>query len=385
MRVHRTLPPTAAPLHSVDILYGFAGIFFGKKYLRNIKKELGDYFAVKHVFLVSSGKAALTIILKAIKEIDSRREVIIPAYTCYSVPAAIIKAGLNVKLCDIDADTFDFNYEELKEKINKETLCVIPSHLFGIPSDLDRINRLCSEMKIFVIEDAAQAMGGRYKDKLIGTIGNVGLFSLGRGKNITSGSGGIIVTNSNQIADVINKYYSDLKYTSIIKELIELFKITLMTIFIHPLFYWLPSGLKFLKLGETNYPREISVTRLSGIKAGVLKNWRNNLIESERIREANVNYFDKYIKPIRPYLRIPLVCENTKKRNRIAFSSRQEGLGISLMYPRPINEIKEIKENFTGEEYPIAKIISERLVTIPTHHYINENDRKAILDTLTKY
>jgi len=385
MRVHRTLPPTAAPLHPVDILYGFAGILFGKKYLRKLKKELGDYFSVKHVFLVSSGKAALTIILKAIKDIDSRREVIIPAYTCYSVPAAIIKAGLIVKLCDIDVDTFDFNYEELKEKVNKETLCVIPSHLFGIPSDMGRINRLCSEMKIYVIEDAAQAMGGRYKGKLLGTIGDVGLFSLGRGKNITSGSGGIIVTNSNRISDVINQYYSDLKYTSTLKELIELFKLTLMNIFIHPLFYWLPSGIKLLKLGETIYPKEISITKMSRIKAGVLKNWQNNLIESEINRLENVYYFNKYIKPIRPYLRIPLVCENTNKRDRIAFSSRQEGLGMSLMYPRPINEVIELKEYFTGEEYPIAKMISERLVTIPTHHYINENDRKAILDTLIKY
>ena len=75
-----------------------------------------------------------------------------------------------------------------------ETLCVLAIHLFGIPANLDRIKKLCRKKDIFIVEDAAQAMGGEYKGGMLGTIGDVGFYSLGRGKNITCGSGGIIVT-----------------------------------------------------------------------------------------------------------------------------------------------------------------------------------------------
>lgn len=385
MKIRRTLPPTAAPLHTVDIIYGFAGLIFGKKYLDKLKKELQEYFNVKHVFLVSSGKAALTIILNALKEIDTRREVIIPAYTCYSVPAAIIKAGLIVKLCDIEINNYDFNYKELEKKINKNTLCVIPNNLFSIPSDVEKIKTLCSNNKSFIIEDAAQAMGGIYKNRPIGTNGDVAFFSLGRGKNITSGSGGIIITNSSEIAYAIQKDYSQLESASNFKEMINLFQLALMAIFIHPWLYWLPSRLTFLKLGETIFPTEYSINRLSGIKAGVLNNWQNNLNESKKYREINVKNFDSYIKPVRPYLRIPFICETVQKRDKLLSISRQKGLGINLMYPSPVNEIEEIKEQFTGEVYQKAKFISERLVTIPTHHFLKENDRVTIKKYLMSF
>lgn len=122
---------------------------------------------------------------------------VIPAYTCFSVPSAVVKAGLDVALCDLDASTFDFDYRLLEAAVNEKTLCVIPSHLFGIPSEMDRVNAICREKGVYVVEDAAQAMRGPTKGKL-GTLGDVGFFSLGRGKNITCGSGGIIVTNSIQ-------------------------------------------------------------------------------------------------------------------------------------------------------------------------------------------
>jgi len=385
MKVHRTLPPTAAPLSIVDILNGFSGLLVGKKYLKVLKKELQEYFGVKHVFLVSSGKAALTIILKAIKAIDSRREVIIPAYTCYSVPAAIIKAGLKVSLCDIRTDTYDFNYKELAKIINENTLCIIPSNLFGIPSDIDRINELCRNKNIYIIEDAAQAMGGIYKDKLIGTNGDVGFFSLGRGKNITCGSGGIIVTNSAHIAANINKYYSSIEYPNNLKELVEAFLLVLMTVFIRPTLYWFPAGLSFLELGETKYPNDIPIKKLSGIKAGLLHSWRKNLIKSNIVRKNNTKKYNKYISRKIPCLRVPILMKNTESREKLYSNSRKKGLGLSKMYPASVNEILEIRSLFIGEQYPIAKKVSERLLTLPTHQYLREKDIEDIIELLDSH
>src|SRR3990167_5233573 len=163
---------------------------------------------------------------------NDKKYVLIPAYTCFSVPSAIVKAGLKVALCDINPSTFDFDYNLLKNAIDKDTLCIMPNHLFGIPSDMERIKDICRDKNIFIIEDAAQAMGGSYKGKKIGILGDVGFFSLGRGKNITCGSGGIIITNSDQIASAIRKQYSNLEYHGIIEDLKEFLKLLLMAIFI---------------------------------------------------------------------------------------------------------------------------------------------------------
>ncbi len=177
MKIQRTLPPTAAPVYLNNLLHGASGIFFGERYIKNLEGEIKTYFGIKHAFFVSSGKAALYLILKALKSLSpDKPEVLIPAYTCFSVPSAVVKAGLKVSLSDIDISTYGFNYELLKKSINENTLCVVPNHLFGIPSDMESTKNLCREKGMFVVEDAAQAMGGKYRNDKLGTLSDVGFF-----------------------------------------------------------------------------------------------------------------------------------------------------------------------------------------------------------------
>ena len=332
MKIYRTIPPTAAPIYLKDLIHEFLGIFSGKRYIQSLEEGIKAHFGVKHVFLVSSGKAALFLILKAIESLrPDKKQVIIPAYTCFSVPSAIVKAGLKVSLCDINPSTFDFDYKLLEKAINKDTLCVVPNHLFGMPADMDKINSICKDKDIFVVEDAAQAMGGSYKGKKLGTIGDVGFFSLGRGKNITSGSGGIIITNSSKIAGAIEKHYSGLKEPGIIGSLKEFLQILLMSIFIQPFLYWLPAGLTFLKLGQTIFYKDFSIKKLSGMKAGLLHGWQERLEKTNQIRKENGEYFNKRLR-LRsrlsnrgegggegaiPYLRLPVLVSNKEIRDNI--------------------------------------------------------------------
>lgn len=387
MKIQRTIPPAAAPLYFNELWNGLAGDFSGRHYIRRLTEEINKYFDVKHVFLVSSGKAALFLILQSLKSLaPEKREVLIPAYTCFSVPSAIVKAGLRVSLCDIESSTFDFDYKVLKEAINEKTLCIIPDHLFGIPSDMDKVNSLCKTKGIFVVEDAAQAMGGMYKGKMLGTIGDVGFFSLGRGKNITCGSGGIIITNSDIIASAIAKKYSDLKSPGAMETIKEFLKMLILSIFINPSLYWLPSALPFLRLGETVFDREFPIRRLSGMQAGLLRGWQKKLEESNRIRRENSKYFCSTLASTLtfhngasiPYLRLPILAKNRGERDQLFFISRRRGSGFSVMYPTPVNEIEEIKDLFNGKEFPYAKKVSETLLTIPTHNLLSNEDKERI-------
>jgi len=394
MKIKRTIPPTAAPVDLMSILHGFAGFFLGKHYIKKVESEIKSYFGVKHVFLVSSGKAGLTLILKALKSLHpERNQVLIPAYTCFSVPSAIIKAGLEVSLCDIDLSTLDFDYNLLEKSVNNKTLCVLATHLFGIPSDMERIQNICKDRDIPVVEDAAQAMGGAYKDRLLGTIGDVGFFSLGRGKNITCGSGGIIITNNDRIAGAIEKVYSTIQSPSLLEETIELCKVIAMACFIRPSLYWLPSGLPFLKLGETIFYSEFPMKKMSAMRAGLLRRWEKQLKESNRIRMENSIYFYSTLtstltlyngKSI-PFLRFPVICSDKARREQLYSLSKKEGLGIAKMYPTPINEIQELKNQSWDNEFPAAKSVADRLLTIPTHAFITKRDKQKIVEFINVF
>jgi perosamine synthetase len=384
MKVQRTIPPTAAPIKLQDVFHGILGLFHSQKYVKQLESEIKEFFGARHVFLVSSGKAALTLILVALQNLSKRKQVVIPAYTCFSLPSAIVKTGLEIALCDIDSTSLDFDYACLEEVITPETLCVIPHHLFGIPSDMQRIQVLCRARSAFILEDAVQAMGGQTTGRKLGMLGDVGFFSLGRGKPITCGSGGVIVTNSDDIAAAIARPYADLKEPSISEVLKDFFEFVLMSIFVHPRLYWLPTGLPFLKLGQTLFYRDFPIKRLSRRKAGLLRYWRRRLAQANQTRTEIAAYFGEqlHLKTVPetsiPYLRLPILVNSRRTRDRIYALSQQRGLGISCMYPSPINEIEEIKTTFDGKAYPAAKTVSEKLLTIPIHHLLSENDKKSI-------
>jgi perosamine synthetase len=384
MRIGRTVPPAAAPLGWKDLWHGVVGTVAPARAVRALEEELRRHFAVRHVFLVSSGTAALTLTLMALKSLAARTEVVIPAYTCFSVPAAILNAGLRPALCDISPATFDFDHALLEPTLNAETLAVIAHHLFGVPSDIERLRALCHARGIFVVEDAAQAMGVEHAGRQLGTVGDVGIFSLGRGKNITCGSGGIIVTNSAPIAAAIARHYGQLTTPGIAEAVTAFVQLVLMTIFIRPRLYWIPAAVPLLRLGHTIFPKDVPLTRLSGMKAGLLRRWRSHLARSNRLRSETASYFSQRM-PLRwageaahPYVRLPILVAVPQERERIHALSRKRGLGLSVAYPTPVNEIPEIRAAFNGQRFPSARRVAEGLLTIPTHHLLSDADKSAI-------
>lgn len=388
MRIGRTIPPAAAPLCWSDLWHGVAGMFSGGRSIHALEEEIRRHFGVRHVLLVSSGTAALTLTLKALKSLSRRNEVVIPAYTCFSVPAAVVRAGLRPVLCDIDPATFDFDHALLEQTLTADTLCVVAHHLFGIPSDIEGIRALCAARGIFVVEDAAQAMGAEDKGRRLGTLGHVGIFSLGRGKNITCGSGGVMLTSSDEVAGAVGRHCRHVEAPAPAQVLKDFLQLVLMAVFIRPSLYWIPAALPFLRLGQTIYPREIPLKRLSGMKAGLLRNWRSRLARSNRIRSEAATYFSQRLSfplphgPSHPYLRLPVLVASAKERERIHALSQERGLGLSVAYPTSINEIPEIRVTLNGQRFPSAQRVAERLLTIPTHHWLSEKDKRAIAECI---
>jgi dTDP-4-amino-4,6-dideoxygalactose transaminase len=386
MRVGRTLPPAAAPLQWRDLWHGVVGSLSPERTRRAREAEIRREFGVRHVFLVCSGSAALALALLALRSRSPRRDVIIPAYTCFSLPAAILKAGLRPVPCDIDPATFDFDHVILRQTMSERTLCVIGHHLFGIPSDMMRLRTLCEAHGAFLVEDAAQAMGVEADGRKLGTLGDIGIFSLGRGKNITCGSGGILITNTEGIADAITRQHVRIQAPGLSQGLKDVVQLALMTVFVRPWMYWMPSALPFLHLGETLFPKDVPIQRLSGLKAGLLHGWKSRLAASNRQRSETAVYFSHRL-PLalprggrHPYLRLPFRVRNGKEKRRLCRLSRERGLGLSAAYPAPVTDIPGVPIADDGRQFRSARRVAARLVTIPTHHLLSERDRTAIAE-----
>ena len=412
IRIGRTLPPAAAPIYLRDIVNGLRGLLNGKRETERFRSELKDYFCVKHCFFVSSGKAALTIILKALHELHPERdEVLIPAFICYSVPSAITRAGLKVKLCDVNPDTLDFNYEELKNILFQDShiassiqypvsrhrlLAIIPAHLFGLPADVNRVRGLFRDKKITIIEDAAQALGAKWNGKKLGALGDVGFFSLGRGKALSTVEGGIILTDRDDIADSINSCLSDVAdYNA--SELIQLIlKAIVLILFQHPDLFWFPKAIPFLRVGDTFYDPQFKIRKMSALQAGLAKYWKNKLEKLQNNRKensrlwsslANVNCLHQYCSKngnIPDILRFPVRITGHDMLENILKESDNKGHGIMFTYPDSINGIDELREVFKGQTYPVAEKLPQQLLTLPIHPYVSQKDINNISKLLTK-
>jgi dTDP-4-amino-4,6-dideoxygalactose transaminase len=385
MRIGRTLPPAAAALSLADLWRAFKRYRAGGRSVDALEAEIGRHFGARHVALVSSGTAALALSLRALKALHPERTaVVLPAYTCFSVPAAVVAAGLTPVLCDINPSTFDFDESGLERAIGPHTLAVVAHHLFGIASDVDRVRARCAPLGIAVIEDAAQAMGVEVNGRALGTLGDVGIFSLGRGKPLTCGSGGVILTKSDELGAAIQRECEALPRPTALETLKSLAAVVAMAIFTRPALFWIPASLPFLGLGRTVYPRHVPVRRLSAVSAALLHDWQARLHRAHDACARASAEFGKGLGlalphgPSHPYLRLPILVGTPEMRDRIYAEGRRSGFGMSRAYHTPVSEIPELAHLFAGQRFPSARIVSLHILTIPTHHWLSAQDKAAI-------
>ncbi|MCK5451447.1 MAG: DegT/DnrJ/EryC1/StrS family aminotransferase [Candidatus Omnitrophica bacterium] len=173
--------------------------FLGGKQIKEFEALIKEYFNVKEAVAINSATAGLHVALGACG-VGPGDEVIVTPYTMSASATAIIMVNATPVFVDITDDTFCLDSHKIKAAITPRTKAIMVVHLFGHPADMDPITRVAAENNLHVIEDCAQAPGAIYKDKMVGTIGDVGIFSLNQHKTITCGEGGFAVTNNEKLA-----------------------------------------------------------------------------------------------------------------------------------------------------------------------------------------
>ena len=174
-------------------------------HVREFEKKTSIFFKCKHALAVTSGTAAIKIGLKALG-VKPGDEIITQAFNFVATIEAIIEVGARPIIVNVDK-TLNMDIKDLRKKITKKTRVVLPVHMLGYPCDMQNIKKICKENKIKMLEDNCESIGGKYNKKFLGSIGDIGVLSLDFGKTITTGEGGMILTNNKRYYNYCRQYH----------------------------------------------------------------------------------------------------------------------------------------------------------------------------------
>ena len=341
------------------------------------------WLSVEQVWVVSSGRAALCLILRALAERCSRREVIVPAYTCPTVPLAVARAGLQVRLCDVGPATGNLDPRRLAGAVGSETLAVVPVHMHGMPCDMRAILAVARQHGVFVVEDCAPAAGATLDGQKVGTFGDAAFFSLGRGKGFTAYEGGIGVGEPGSRGAEGQRSRG--------AELLILIKLLAMAVFFHPRLYW---PIRALPLGWGNevYGLDFAIGRMGHFRQGVALSVLGRLDAVVAGRRERAGYLRGGLQgvtsvqlleppagsqPSYPWL--PLLVE---KRDEAVRRLQARGLGASRFFTCSLNQYEYLRGIVPPGSYPAAEHVAARLLTLPTHKYVAQRDMDQMVAVL---
>ncbi len=395
----RFVPPAGVPLKMTQILRAVKTVLSSNGRVEECLTACAARLRVHYVFGASSGRAALWLILKSLQRLQPERDVVaLPAYTCFSVPASVIRAGLKVHPVEIDPHTLDFDLSQLDALPDKKLLCIITSNLFGFVNDVPRIRQAAQAKGAFVLDDAAQALGATGHGQFAGTLGDVGLYSLGRGKAVAAMEGGLIVTNSEEIARALHGEAANLNATSLTHGAWLLIEMLVYSVLLRPTLYWIPNSLPFLRLGVTEFNPAFPVDELHSLCRALLPQLLDGLQEINQIRRANARAITEALEGNpdfdfpRPapnthptFVRLPVVARDGVTRERAMSRLRGAGIGASSFYPSAICDIAGIEPHMSTRDFhrKHAELLSEKLFTLPVHPFVCPQDLERMVDVLT--
>ena len=327
------------------------------------------YLGVNHTILVNNCTSALHLALM-ILGIKSGN-VLVPDYTFTSTGLAPILVNASPKLVDVEYDTANIEVNQIERSIDSNTKCIIPVHYAGHPCEMDSINRIANENEIFVVEDAAQALGSEYKGRKAGTLSDIGCFSFHAVKNITCGEGGAIVTNDDKLAE---------------KAVIMRDKGTNKAAFnIHQ------------NTGFYDYVSEGHNFMLSEILAAVALEQFKKIDKITELRRKNADYMVKELKKLNnPKIILPTVKNyaNTNWHlfpikfkgdvNWFSKAMNAEGITANIHYvPLHLTTLYK-KYGYKEGDFPNAERVFNSMVRLPMHPGLTKEDMDNIVKAVEK-
>lgn len=324
-----------------------------KKFESNVEKYLG----VKYAIGCASGTDALQVAMMAV-DIKPGDEIITTPFTFVATTETIAILGAIPVYVDIDEKTYNIDVNKIEEKITSKTKAIMPVHLYGQPSEMDKIMEIAHKYNLKVIEDAAQAMGARYKEKKICTIGDIGCISYYPSKNLGAfGDAGMLVTNDDILAEKIRMIISHGSKKKYFHEI----------------------------LGVNS--------RLDSIQAAILDVKLNYLDEYCDSRNVAAK---KYNEKFNGILDIPYVMPNVKhifhqysirvnNRDKMVEFLKENRVPSMIYYPVPLHLQEAYKYNYKPGDYPVSEEISKDIISLPMHTELDDEQINYITSKVIEF
>jgi len=388
-------PSTAVPLKLTHVLSGVKGVF-GDREIGLFEERFAAFNGSRHAIAVGNGTTALYVALLAMKERKpARDEVVLPAYTVPTLTLAFNAAGLKTVLCDVDRRTFNMSPESMADAATDKTLAVIPVHMFGFPCTLEKTLGLAKERGFFVLEDACQAPGARLNGRRVGTIGDAGIFSLCKGKNISTFHGGIVTTDDDALAEAVRRHVAALPPRSLGYRMGVPAVLTAFSFAMRPWFYGAMYPV-IARFKSTEVHENFHPTVYNGFMAGVGNSLLPELDDWNRMRAGRGRaiaggladlvgvILPRVIDGAEPvYNHVPLVFDDPARLDRAEKLLWARGIDTGRMYEKPIHRIYDwLDYPAEPDPFPEASYIAPRLLTLPSHPYLEERDIDAIVQAV---
>ncbi|WP_461862925.1 DegT/DnrJ/EryC1/StrS family aminotransferase [Thermococcus sp.] len=338
-----------------------SGMLAHGKEVEAFEREFAGYLGAKHGIAVTNGTAALDVALKALK-IGPGDEVITSPFTFIASANSILFQGAKPVFADIDPKTFNLDPNEVLERINEKTKAIIVVHLYGQPADMKAFSEIAEDHKLYLVEDCAQAHGAEFDGRKVGTFGDIAAFSFYPTKNMTTGEGGMVVTNDDELAEkarLIRNHGQTKKYLH--EELGYNLRMTNIAAAI--------GRVQLRKLDEWNEKRIKNAKLLTdGIK---------------RIGGLTPPYVDPRVKHVFHQYVIRVEDEFPMSRDELAQKLREKGVGTGIHYPMPVHHQPFYQKlGYPEEICQNAVEASKRVLSLPVHPSVSREDVEYILQTL---
>ena len=346
---------------------------------KETEKLIKNFIKSKFIALTQSCTAALEI-ASIIINLKKNDEVIMPSYGFVSLANAVVLRGAKPIFVEIDPLTLNISYKDIKRKISKKTKAIYVIHYAGNSCEIEKISRLAKKNKLFLIEDAAHAFLGKYNNKFLGTIGDIGVFSFHETKNIVAGQGGCISINNSSL---IKRANSILDKGTDRRKFINDYKKKIIKSNNKKFYSWVDIGSEY---------------RLSELSSALLYSQMLKANKIQKKRELIWDKFNKYVdklnskdfylikpspKVLSAYHLIVLIFKNKKLSNFFKNKMQKNGIAATFHYV-PLHKSK-MGKNYCKYKLPITENIYNRIVRLPLFSDLTEGEINKIMKVIKEF
>jgi len=330
-----------------------------------LEKEFAKYLGVKHAVSFNSCTSALQV---AIQASGLKGEIIVPSFTFVASANAIINAGCKPVFVDIEYDSCNIDPTKIEDKVTAKTEGIMPVHFAGQSCKMEEIMEIAEKHNLVVIEDSAEAIGAEYKGKKTGTFG-IGCFSFWATKNMTTGEGGMLTTNDDELAEKVTELRGHGNPTTTLER----------------------EGMKMPWKRDCVIPGYNF--RMSNILAAIGLVQLKKLEKMNELRREHARYYDKHLdfdgieKPVeqgecKHVYQMYTIKVKGVDRDKFVFRLRERGIGASVHFDPPAHLCTYYRNNYGNEELPVTEKVAKSIVTLPMYPGMKREEQDKVISAV---